>query len=60
MKTLSEQYLASLPSINRKETYKDSGIRAKKGLHRKDMYKAKRKELDIIWKGDDLGIGKTQ
>lgn len=39
MKTLSEQYLASLPSINRKETYKDSGIRAKKGLHRKEVYK---------------------
>lgn len=30
---------------------------AKVNSFRKDMYKAKRKELDIIWKGDDLGIG---
>ena len=25
--------------------------------YRKDMFKAKRKELDEIWSGDDLGIG---
>ena len=30
---------------------------AKVDSFRKDMYKSKRKELDIIWKGKDLGIG---
>nr|WP_297308196.1 insulinase family protein [uncultured Flavobacterium sp.] len=39
MKDFSELYLASLPALNRKETYKDSGIRAKKGVHRKDVFK---------------------
>ena len=29
---------------------------AKVDSYRKDMFKAKRKELDEIWKGDDLGI----
>src|SRR5690606_5797613 len=38
MKAFSEQYIASLPALNRKETYKDSGIRAKKGVHRKDIF----------------------
>lgn len=39
MKSLSEKYLASLPSINRKETYKDSGSRAKTGTHKKEVFK---------------------
>lgn len=26
-------------------------------LYRKDMFKAKRKALDVIWKGDSLGVG---
>src|SRR5690606_25266625 len=29
MKTYSEKYLASLPALNRKETFKDTGSRAK-------------------------------
>jgi len=39
MKSLSEKYLASLPSINRKESYKDSGTRAKTGIHKKEVFK---------------------
>lgn len=39
MKNYSEQYIASLPALNRKETFKDSGMRAKKGIHRKDVFK---------------------
>ncbi len=39
MKSLSEQYLASLPSLNRKETYTDTGMRGITGVHRKDIFK---------------------
>lgn len=39
VKTLSEKYLASLPSLNRKESFKDSGSRAKTGIHKKEVFK---------------------
>lgn len=39
MKTLSETYIASLPSLNRKETYKDSRSRPIKGIHKKEVFK---------------------
>ncbi len=39
MKTLSETYIASLPALKRKETFKDSGTRAITGTHRKDVFK---------------------
>ncbi len=39
MKAFSEIYIASLPALNRKETIKDTGFRAKTGVHRKDVYK---------------------
>lgn len=39
MKTLSEQYLASLPALNRKETFKDTGFRSKTGVHKKEVFK---------------------
>jgi len=39
MKSLSETYLASLPSLKRKETFKDSGNRAITGAHKKEVFK---------------------
>lgn len=39
MKAFSEKYLASLPTLNRKETYKDTGFRAKTGVHKKEVFK---------------------
>jgi len=39
MKTLSEKYLASLPALNRKETFKDTGTRAITGVHKKEIFK---------------------
>lgn len=39
MKTLSEQYLASLPTLNRSETFKDDGSRAITGVHKKEVFK---------------------
>ena len=39
MKELSEKYLASLPVLNRKETFKDTGYRAKTGIHKKEVFK---------------------
>ena len=39
MKELSEKYLASLPALNRKETFKDTGYRAKTGVHKKEVFK---------------------
>ena len=39
MKGFSEKYVASLPAINRKETYKDTGFRAKAGVHKKEVFK---------------------
>ena len=39
MKTYSEKYLASLPALNRKETFKDTGSRAKTGIHKKEVFK---------------------
>ena len=39
MKSLSEQYLASLPSLNREETYTDTGMRGITGVHRKEVFK---------------------
>ena len=39
MKDFSEKYLASLPALNRKETFKDTGSRAKTGVHKKEVFK---------------------
>ena len=39
MKTLSEQYLASLPTLDRSETFKDDGSRAITGVHKKEVFK---------------------
>ncbi|MEG1026502.1 MAG: insulinase family protein, partial [Flavobacterium sp.] len=39
MKAYSEKYLASLPALNRKETFKDTGSRAKTGIHKKEVFK---------------------
>ena len=39
MKEFSEKYLASLPALNRKETFKDTGYRAKTGVHKKEVFK---------------------
>src|SRR5690606_31947297 len=39
MKELSEKYIASLPSINRKETFKDTGYRGITGIHKKEVFK---------------------
>lgn len=39
MKSLSEQYLATLPSLNREETYTDTGMRGITGVHRKEVFK---------------------
>lgn len=39
MKVFSETYLASLPALNRKETYVDTGYRAKTGVHKKEVFK---------------------
>src|SRR5690554_8177154 len=39
MKTLSEQYLASLPTLDRSETFKDDGSRAITGVPKKEAFK---------------------
>lgn len=39
MKSLAEQYLATLPSLNREETYTDTGMRGITGVHRKEVFK---------------------
>ncbi|WCM41804.1 insulinase family protein [Flavobacterium sp. CBA20B-1] len=39
MKSMSEKYIASLPALNRKETPKDTGFRAKTGIHKKEVFK---------------------
>lgn len=39
IKSLIEQYLGALPSINRKESFKDLGIREPKGMISKTVYK---------------------
>ena len=39
MNTFSEKYLASLPALNRKETFKDTGFRGKDGVHKKEVFK---------------------
>lgn len=39
LKPLLERYVASLPSLNRNETYRDLGIRPPKGLVEKNIYK---------------------
>lgn len=39
MKTFAEKYIASLPALNRNETFKDTGSRAKTGIHKKEVFK---------------------
>lgn len=39
MKAYSEKYIASLPALNRKETFKDNGSRPIKGVHKKEVFK---------------------
>lgn len=42
-KPLIEQYLGSLPSINRKETFRDTGIRMRQGMYKNEF----KKQLEI-------------
>lgn len=54
MKTLSEKYLASLPSLNRKDKLVDNGTRIISGVHRKDILKGTedKAKVDIIYTGE--------
>lgn len=56
MKTLSEKYLASLPSLNRKDKMVDNGTRIKTGIHRKDILKGTedKAKVDIIYTGETV------
>lgn len=54
MKEFSETYLASLPALNRKETYVDTGYRAKTGVHKKEVFKGNddRASVNITFSGE--------
>ena len=39
MKAYAEKYIAALPALNRNETFKDTGSRAKTGVHKKEVFK---------------------
>lgn len=54
MKTLSEKYLASLPSLNRKDKLVDNGTRIISGVRRKDILKGTedKAKVDIIYTGE--------
>lgn len=55
IKPLIEKYLASLPSTNRKENWKDNGIRPPKGMLDKILYKGSdpKSLVQIIFAGSD-------
>uniref|UniRef100_UPI003D7F1C58 M16 family metallopeptidase n=1 Tax=Pedobacter sp. TaxID=1411316 RepID=UPI003D7F1C58 len=54
IRPLLKRYIASLPSINRKETWKDLGIRTPKGVIRKDVYKGTEDKatVQLVLSGD--------
>jgi len=54
IKPLLEKYLGSLPATNRKETYRDLGVRPPKGMINKKFYKGKapRSQVNIIFTGE--------
>ncbi len=53
IKPLLEKYLGSLPTTNRKETYRDLGVRPPKGMIDKKFYKGKapRSQVNLIFTG---------
>ncbi len=54
IKPLLEKYLGGLPSIKRKETFKDLGIRTPKGKVEKTLYKGSepKARVTMVWSGD--------
>lgn len=56
IKPLLEKYLGGLPSIKRKETFKDLGIREPKGKIEKTLYKGTeaKARVTMVWSGDYL------
>ncbi|MNX51507.1 Peptidase M16 inactive domain protein [compost metagenome] len=54
IRPLLKRYIASLPSIKRKENWKDVGIRTPKGIIRKDIYKGAedRATVQLVLSGD--------
>jgi len=54
IKPLLEKYLGSLPSIKRKETFKDLGVRPPKGKVEKTLYKGTepKARVTMVWTGD--------
>ncbi|MBP6385186.1 MAG: insulinase family protein, partial [Pseudarcicella sp.] len=54
IKPLLEKYLGSLPNIQRKETFKDLGIRPIKGNITKTVFKGKepKAKVSLIWTGE--------
>jgi len=56
IKPLLEKYLGGLPSIKRKETFKDLGIREPKGKIEKTLYKGTeaKSRVTMVWSGDYL------
>ncbi len=56
IKPLLEKYLGGLPSIKRKETFKDLGIREPKGKIEKTLFKGTeaKARVTMVWSGDYL------
>lgn len=54
IKPMLEKYLGGLPSIKRKETFKDLGIRAPKGKVEKTVYKGSeaKARVTMVWTGN--------
>lgn len=54
MASFSEKYIASLPSLSRKETFKDTGSRVKTGVHKKEVFKGNddKATVRISYSGD--------
>jgi zinc protease len=54
IKPMLEKYLGGLPSIKRKETFKDLGVRSPKGKVEKTVYKGSeaKARVTMVWTGD--------
>ena len=54
LKEYAEKYLASLPSLNRKDKITDNGDRSIKGIHKKEFYKGDENiaKVDIVFTGE--------
>ena len=54
IKPMLEKYLGALPSIRRKETFKDLGVRPPKGKVEKTLYKGTepKARVTMVWSGD--------